>query len=258
MCAATVQAYTHTNESLRVAVQAFTADCARAEHIYGAIEAWDVSHVTNMAWLFEGQTAFSADLSRWDVANVVCMDGMFCGAHAFCSDLGSWNVASVRSMVNMFYAAESFVSDLSRWDTSRVTDMTGMFEHATSFESDLSRWDLGRLFRCADMFSGATPFALLLRSASDAPTQLTPATLRAYQARWRWARVRRTVRVLRPIVLFWMERAVQRSYGPGGIGRARDFVAFTNACSAIVSVPIPDVRGASECARFERCTRGVW
>jgi surface protein len=42
---------------------------------YGPIEEWDVSDVTNMAWVFYNFGSFNADLSKWDTGKVTDMTG---------------------------------------------------------------------------------------------------------------------------------------------------------------------------------------
>jgi hypothetical protein len=57
---------------------------------YGAIEDWDVSRVTTLAYLFLFKQSFTADLSKWDVSNVVTLDSTFNNAFSFNSDLSKW------------------------------------------------------------------------------------------------------------------------------------------------------------------------
>jgi hypothetical protein len=49
-------------------------DPAAAEEQYGSISKWDVSHVTNMDWLFISEEAFNEDIKAWDVSSVTTMD----------------------------------------------------------------------------------------------------------------------------------------------------------------------------------------
>ena len=79
--------------------------------VFGSIENWDVSRVTNFKNLFievaksyAGNT-FNADLSKWNVGNVVTMQNMLGGEgtgrlDAFNSQLSSWVVSNVKSMRN--------------------------------------------------------------------------------------------------------------------------------------------------------------
>ena len=86
-------------------------DCSDGKH--GPIDDWDVSHVTDMGFIFSRAASFNADISKWDVSSVTYMSGMF------------WH-------------ATSFNIDISKWDVSRVTDMSFMFYGATCFHQSLS------------------------------------------------------------------------------------------------------------------------
>ncbi|CAM1354377.1 BspA family leucine-rich repeat surface protein [Tenacibaculum insulae] len=86
---------------------------------------WDVSNVTNMAYLFAGATSFNQPLDQWDVSNVTNMSEMFLEARKFNQDISDWNVESATSMYNMFRNCYDFSQDLSGWDTTNVTNCTG-------------------------------------------------------------------------------------------------------------------------------------
>ena len=60
--------------------------------LYGPIEDWDVSEVTNMDWVFAGFPDFNADLSKWDTSKVTTMDAMFMNAKSYHQTLcgGAW------------------------------------------------------------------------------------------------------------------------------------------------------------------------
>lgn len=85
---------------------------ARSRHIEG-IETWDVSHVTNMSFMFCGAKNFNQDISSWDVSSVTEMDSMFYGAEKFNGDVSKWDVSSVTNMSYMFYEAKSFNGETS-------------------------------------------------------------------------------------------------------------------------------------------------
>ena len=109
------------------------------------ISNWDVSSVTNMNNMFSGATAFNGDLSKWDVSKVTSSNlenNMFLGAEAFNGDISSWVTTKMTSMKGMFHGATSFNGDISNWDVSNVLDMSQMFEGATAFDGDLSKWQL--------------------------------------------------------------------------------------------------------------------
>ena len=54
-----------------------------AKRIYGHIELWDTSLITNMSELFQNKYRFIDDISYWNVSNVDDMCYMFRGAKKF-------------------------------------------------------------------------------------------------------------------------------------------------------------------------------
>ena len=48
--------------------------------LFGKIENWDVSNVTNMSSLFANAHSFNQPLNNWNVSNVTFMAEMFSGA----------------------------------------------------------------------------------------------------------------------------------------------------------------------------------
>ena len=88
--------------ALETAVTNWISDSPGAIVNYGDITNWDVSQVTDMGNLFNGQTSFNADISNWDVSNVTNMTWMFRSALAFNQNISRWNVSSVTSMYGMF------------------------------------------------------------------------------------------------------------------------------------------------------------
>lgn len=69
--------------------------------MYGPIEEWDVSAVTNMKDVFYGGGVFgtfNADLSKWNTNAVTNMEGLFREAPAFTQDLSNWDVSAVTNM----------------------------------------------------------------------------------------------------------------------------------------------------------------
>ena len=76
--------------------------------LFGKIENWDVSNVTNMSSLFANAHSFNQPLNNWNVSNVTDMKGMFDYAESFNQPLNKWNVSKVTDMRNMFRGANSF------------------------------------------------------------------------------------------------------------------------------------------------------
>ena len=116
------------------------------------------THVTNMAGLFQGATAFNSEISSWDTRHVWNMDDMFAGALAFNQPLNNWNVSQVGFMRRMFQGASAFNQPLNNWNTWTVRDMSGMFRGATEFNSLIESWDTQRVWNMSGMFNDARKF----------------------------------------------------------------------------------------------------
>ena len=122
------------------------------------INTWDVSNVTDMSNLFVGATAFNQDISSWDVSSVKNMEAMFAKSAAFNQNIGAWDVSSVENMSYMFASATVFNQDIGSWGVSNVTNMYGMFGGATAFNQNIGSWDVSHVEDMGSMFSGATAF----------------------------------------------------------------------------------------------------
>lgn len=73
------------------------------------ITGWDMSNVTNMAFMFADCRAFNQDISGWDVSNVTQMHSMFWAAYKFNQDLSTWCVSNILSYPN------GFASEANAW-----------------------------------------------------------------------------------------------------------------------------------------------
>ena len=107
-----------------------------------SINSWSMpSGVKRIQSMFQGATSFNQDLSGWDVSHITDMSYMFKEATSFNSPLlwGS-KVSNVTDMSYMFQEATSFNQDISGWDVSSVTDMSDMFKGATSFNQPIGLW----------------------------------------------------------------------------------------------------------------------
>ena len=74
--------------------------------MYGPIQFWDVSAITDMSGLFQGcADDHGADLSLWDVRKVTSMEYMFDGATAFNCNLSTFirNISTFLRCFNHFY-----------------------------------------------------------------------------------------------------------------------------------------------------------
>lgn len=97
-----------TNKSLLFAVKQFQNNKSEAIKLYGPIEEWNTSEVTDMSYLFEANIVFNEDISEWDTSSVTNMQYMFKNASAFNQPLNKWNTSSVKDMSHMFEYAIKF------------------------------------------------------------------------------------------------------------------------------------------------------
>ncbi len=126
----------------------------QARFFYDGIETWDVSHVTDMSYMFCYARNFNADISQWDVSNVKNMRGMFQFASSFNQNIGMWNVSKVENMASMFYDAAAFNQNLDEWDVSKVKTMRFMFMYARYFEKK-PVWDMSNVEDQVGMYYGS-------------------------------------------------------------------------------------------------------
>ena len=114
-----------------------------------AVDAPDLSHVTEMQTMFAYAANFNGEIGGWDTGNVTNMDGMFYEAAAFNQDISTWNTANVRSMISMFEGASAFDADLGGWDTSALIDADSMFSNVQlstpNYDALLIGWDAQNL-----------------------------------------------------------------------------------------------------------------
>jgi len=123
------------------------------------ISDWDVSHVTDMAGMFENCVSFNQPLN-WDVSHVEYMYEMFYNCSAFNQPLnfngGPWNVSSVTDIRGMFGDCVLFNQPLN-WDVSHVTDMDDVFCNCSAFNQPLN-WDVSNVRNMLGMFHGCSAF----------------------------------------------------------------------------------------------------
>jgi len=116
---------------------------------------WDVSNVTDMKFMFDNST-FNQPIGNWDVSSVTYMAYMFYNS-TFNQPIGNWDVSNVTSMASMFYNS-TFNQPIGNWDVSNVTNMGGMFTIATSFNQPIGDWDVSNVTYTSGMFAIATSF----------------------------------------------------------------------------------------------------
>ena len=118
---------------------------------------WDVSTIADMSNMFWSAN-FNGDISAWNVSNVTNFRRMFRENANFNQDISSWNVSNAQSLRFMFSRATSFNQNISSWDVGNVTDLSGVFFEATAFNQDISSWDTSAATTMLSMFRGATAF----------------------------------------------------------------------------------------------------
>jgi len=88
-----------------------------------------VSNVTDISYLFYGNTTFNGNISTWDVSNVLNFMGTF-------AESGGQVSAPVKPLFNQ---------DISMWNTSSSVDVGWMFYNNDVFNQDLSSWDVSNV-----------------------------------------------------------------------------------------------------------------
>ena len=95
-----------TNATIKRAVKDYYNGNPRLKRevikLFGKIENWDVSNVTNMSSMFASAISFNQPLNNWNVSNVKDMFCMFQEAKSFNQPLNKWNMSNVRDMRWMF------------------------------------------------------------------------------------------------------------------------------------------------------------
>ena len=144
------------------------------------VSKWDVSNVTNMAFMFVGCESFEGkNIENWDVSNVENMASMFNGCKKFTgknieelldkgeNDLNCINTDNITDMSHLFdttsnkiikYDFKNIYFDISDWDVSNVKNMNYMFVECNRFNCDLSKWNVSNLDNVEMMFCNCKNF----------------------------------------------------------------------------------------------------
>ncbi len=127
--------------------------CSNLE--YNAIDAPDLSQVTDMSSMFSGASKFDGDLSSWDVSQINNMSSTFSGADVFNGDITNWNVGNVVQFASTFNGATLFNQNLGNWDLSSATTLFWMLNNCgmsiTNYDQTLIGW-------AAQMVNSNVPF----------------------------------------------------------------------------------------------------
>ena len=162
------------NGTLRTAVNLWFSNRDEAIRLYGDINTWNVSQVTDMNNLFRNRSTFNDDISNWNVSNVTDMNNMFMDARAFDLPLEQWNVSKVTDMRSMFFRASRFNQPLANWERNNstvvnVTNMDAMFYGALAFNQPLEQWNVNDMTDMDYMFRYATAFLQRYPNADNDP-----------------------------------------------------------------------------------------
>ncbi len=125
-----------------------------------SIDHWDVSNVQDFSNMFRGASIFNQPLNSWTVTSALDMSQMFRDADDFNQNLNSWVPSSVTTMFSMFYSADVFDGAIGNWDVSSVTNMRSMFFNCTDFNQPLAGWGgtTGMVQDMSLIFQNATSF----------------------------------------------------------------------------------------------------
>jgi surface protein len=107
-----------------------------------------------------GKHRFNEDISKWDVSSVTDMSHMFDGNIAFNRDLSAWNPKKLTKTRNMFHKAERYnngENPLIWEETPKLTNTESMFESADRF-NQLIWIDVSKVTNMKKMFFKAKRF----------------------------------------------------------------------------------------------------
>lgn len=154
--------------NIRSAVQMWINNGEEAEMLYGRIEDWDVSRVTNFTSLFDSTVDFSADLGAWNTASVTTLRAAFYNSVGFSANIAAWDTSKVTDMRVMLAYASDFSSDISQWNVQNVQTMLGTFTYysysseKTDSSNDetiaISGWNTDSLMDMEGLFAGTSYF----------------------------------------------------------------------------------------------------
>lgn len=122
------------------------------------ITSWDVSNVTNFTGMFQSDTAFNQPIGNWDMSSATSISSMFSQAKRFNQPIGSWDISGVVYAGLVFSGARDFNQDLSQWPTSQFVSMYRLFAFTDNFNQDLSSWDVSNVTDFESAFRYALAF----------------------------------------------------------------------------------------------------
>ena len=106
---------------------------------FGNPNAWDVSLISDLDFLFYGKTQENhPDISTWNVFDVNTMQGTFSNS-TFNGQLNNWNVENTTDFSYCFANNVVFNQELFRWNTHNAETLKYMFYNAWSFNQTINR-----------------------------------------------------------------------------------------------------------------------
>lgn len=119
------------------------------------INEWNTAAITDMSYMFHGQSYFNSSVSNWITNLVTNMSYMFAACDLYDQPMlrppGSpiWNTGAVTDMSYMFLgtirSGSAFNQNISTWPVTAVRNMKGMFSRATSFNNGFPAGQAGTL-----------------------------------------------------------------------------------------------------------------
>ena len=144
---------------------------SRSKVITLDLSSFNTSKVTEMGWMFSGNTSLtSLNISSFDTSNVLYMNNMFSGCSSLKSlDLNNFNTSKVTNMYSMFTGLSSLETlDLKNFDTSNVTNMCNMFYGNSNLTSlNVSSFNTSKVSQMYGMFTGCSSLKELNLSSFD-------------------------------------------------------------------------------------------
>ncbi len=129
--------------------------CIYFEDLKDNIGSWDMSTITNIAYMFTECADFNEDISGWTFNNLEYTFVAFEGNQKFNQDISNWDMSNVKDMSYMFEDAISFNQPVGNWTLGSVESMEGLFRGTTTFNQDLSSWDISSVTNMSRMFNNS-------------------------------------------------------------------------------------------------------
>lgn len=92
----------------------------------------DLSNLTDLSYLFHN-SGFSGDISKWNVSHITNMSYMFLNAASFNSSISSWDVSNVKNMKGMFENS-AFNNNIINWNISSSCNTEDIFKNCNIFD----------------------------------------------------------------------------------------------------------------------------